>query len=234
MNLTDTVVLVTGANRGLGRHFAAQALERGAAKVYAAARRPESVDLPGVEPLRLDLTDPASIAAAATVATDVTVLVNNAGISTRSNLLTGDPANIRADLETNFWGTLEVVRAFAPILGANGGGAIVNVLSAMSWFSYDGGNSYSVAKAAEWALTNGIRLELAAQRTRVAGVFLGVVDTDFSAWYDATPKGDPAQVVRAALDGLEAGQIEILADEWSAYVKSTLAKDPREFYTEVA
>ncbi|WP_033345275.1 SDR family oxidoreductase [Catenuloplanes japonicus] len=234
MKIANQVALVTGANRGLGRHFAQQLLERGATKVYAAARRPESIDLPGVEPIRLDITDPASIEAAAARATDVTLLVNNAGIFTGSSLLTGDPADIRADLDTNFWGTLGMSRAFAPVLKANGGGAIANVLSAMSWFSAEGANVYSVSKSAAWALTNGLRLELAAQHTRVAGIMLGVVDTEFSAWYDASPKGDPADVVRAALDGFEAGQVEILADEWSAYVKSTLAGDPRDFYTAVA
>ncbi|MDR7274371.1 SDR family oxidoreductase [Catenuloplanes atrovinosus] len=234
MRIANQIALVTGANRGLGRHFAEQLLERGAAKVYATARRPEAVDLPGVEVLRLDVTDQASITEAAARATDVTLLVNNAGISTRSNLLTGDPADVRADLDTNFWGTLAVTKAFAPILGANGGGGILNVLSAMSWFSYDGSNSYAVAKAAAWALTNGVRLELAGQGTRVAAFHLGVADTDFSAWYTATPKMDPAAVVRAGLDGLEAGQIEILGDEWSAAIKASLARDPREFYPAVA
>ncbi|MDP9795909.1 NAD(P)-dependent dehydrogenase (short-subunit alcohol dehydrogenase family) [Catenuloplanes nepalensis] len=234
MDIENQVALVTGANRGLGRHFAQQLLERGAAKVYATARRPETVDLAGVQVLPLDVTDPASIEAAAKVATDVTLLVNNAGISSRSDLLTGDPAAIRAELDTNFWGTLDMTKAFAPILGANGGGAILNVLSAMSWFSYEGVNSYAVAKAAAWALTNGVRLELAGQGTRVAGFMLGTADTDFSAWYTAGPKIDPAVVVRAGLDGFEAGQIEILGDEWSAHVKASLARDPREFYAGVA
>ena len=229
MDIAGSVALVTGANRGLGRHFAQQLVARGAAKVYATARRPETVDLPGVKILQLDITDPASIAAAAEVATDTTLLINNAGVSTYQNLLTGDLAKIRLEMDTHFFGTLDVARAFAPILAKTGGGAILNVLSAMSWFSYDGVNSYAVAKAAEWALTNGIRLELAGQKTLVTGVHTGSVDTDMMAGFDV-PKNDPADVVRTALDGIEANKLEVLADEASAGVKAALAADPSALY----
>jgi NAD(P)-dependent dehydrogenase (short-subunit alcohol dehydrogenase family) len=230
MRISGSVALVTGANRGLGRHFARQLLERGAAKVYATARRPERVDVPGVEVLRLDVTDPASVAAAAQAAPDVTLLVNNAGVLTGANLVTGDLDKIRLEMDTHFYGTLAVVRAFAPILGGNGGGAILNVLSALSWFGYDGANAYAAAKAAAWNLTNGVRLELAGQGTSVTGLHLGAADTDMSAAYDGE-KADPGRVVRAALDGVEAGRWEVLADDWSAYVKSSLAGDPSGFYT---
>ncbi|MEU1590756.1 SDR family oxidoreductase [Micromonospora sp. NPDC005710] len=233
MRISGSIALVTGANRGIGRHFAGQLVERGAAKVYATARNPEQIDVPGVERLRLDITDPRSVEEAAAVASDVTLLVNNAGISTFTNLVTGDLSKIRAELDTHFYGTLSMVRAFAPVLGANGGGGILNVLSALSWFSYDGANAYGVAKAAEWSLTNGIRLELAGQGTLVTGLHLGSADTDMMAGYDGD-KMDPADVVRAALDGIEAGRVEVLADEWSAYVKASLAKDPSEFYTATA
>ena len=229
MNITDSVALVTGANRGIGRHFAQQLLERGARKVYATARRPELVDVPGAEVLRLDITDPDSVAAAAEAARDVSLLVNNAGSNTFQNLVTGDPAAIRLDLETHFFGTLNVVRAFAPVLAAAGGGAILNVLSAMSWFSYDGANAYGVAKAAEWSLTNAVRLELASQGTQVTGLHLGSTDTDMMAGFDIE-KSDPADIVRTALDGLEAGEVEVLADDWSRHVKAALAGDPRAFY----
>ncbi|MEU7874605.1 SDR family oxidoreductase [Dactylosporangium sp. NPDC049140] len=232
MRINGSIALVTGANRGLGRLFARQLLERGDAKVYATARDPERIDVPGVERLRLDITDPGQVAAVAVAAPDVTLLVNNAGISTWTNLVTGDLANIRRELDTHFYGTLAMVRAFAPALGRNGGGALLNVLSAMSWFSYEGANAYSVAKAAEWALTNGVRLELAAQGTLVTGLHLGAADTDMMAGYDGE-KADPAAVVRAGLDGLEAGRVEVLADAWSAHVKASLAADPREFYTSV-
>src|SRR6478609_8072698 len=160
MRISGSVALVTGSNRGIGRHFAEQLLERGA-KVYGTARDPESIETPGVHRLQLDITDPDSIAAAAEAARDVSLLINNAGISTNTNLVTGDLRKIKLEIDTHFYGTLNTVRAFAPILAANGGGAILNVLSALSWVSYDGANAYSAAKAAQWSLTNGIRLELA-------------------------------------------------------------------------
>jgi NAD(P)-dependent dehydrogenase (short-subunit alcohol dehydrogenase family) len=229
VKIAGSVVLVTGANRGMGRHYVEQLLERGAAKVYATARRPESVDLPGAEVLALDVTDPESVRAAAAAAPDVTFLVNNAGISTGHNLITGDLAVIRRELETNFFGPLTVVREFAPVLAANGGGAVLNMLSALSWFSADGANSYSVAKAAAWSMTNGVRLELIGQGTYVAGVHIGLVDTDMAAGLDL-PKSAPADIVRIALDGIEAGLIEIVADDWSAHVKASLSADLALFY----
>nr|WP_238439192.1 SDR family oxidoreductase [Frankia nepalensis] len=229
MNLTGSTALITGANRGLGRHFAQQLLERGAAKVYATARTPETIDLPGVHVLRLDVTDPASVAAAASVATDVTLLVNNAGVSTATNLVTGDLARVRQELDTNFYGPLAMIRAFAPVLAANGGGAVLNVLSRLSWLSYDGANAYAASKAAAWSLTNGARLELARQGTQVTGVVLSSTDTDMMAGWDI-PKNDPADVVRAALDGLEAGALEVLADQESIDAKAALSADPAEVY----
>lgn len=232
MHISGSVALVTGANRGIGRHFATQLLARGAAKVYATARTPERVDIPGAQVLQLDITDPTSVAAVAAVAPDVTLLVNNAGIATNQNLVTGDLDTIRLEMETHYFGTLDMVRAFAPVLAAGGGGAILNVLSALSWFSYDGTNAYAAAKAAEWSLTNSVRLELAAQGTLVTGLHAGAVDTDISAGYDGD-KVDPADVARAALDGIEAGRIEVLVDEWSAMIKATLANDPSAFYTDV-
>jgi NAD(P)-dependent dehydrogenase (short-subunit alcohol dehydrogenase family) len=230
MDLTNSIALVTGANRGLGRHFAQQLLERGAAKVYATARRPELVDLPGVEVLRVDVTDPESIAAAAVVAQDVTVLVNNAGAATMTDLVTGDKAKIALELDTFFWGTLEMERVFAPILKANGGGAILNVNSAMSWIAADRANAYHVAKAAEWALTNGVRQELAGQRTQVTGVYLAMTDTGHQEWWTG-PLNDAAEIVGRTLDGFAAGQIEIIADELTAAAKAMLAEAPRSFAT---
>lgn len=232
MNINGSVALVTGANRGLGRAFAQRLLERGAARVYAAARRPETIGLPGVTPVRLDVTDPAQIAAAAELATDVTLLVNNAGTQSYQRLVDGDLDAIRAELETILFGPLQLTRAFAPHLARNGDGAILNVLSAMSWFGYDGGNGYFLAKAAGWAATNGLRLELAEQKTQVTGVHIGVIDTDMSASWPGA-KLDPIDVVNIALDGVEAGAAEVLADDWSRRVKAYLQLDPAEAYQRI-
>ncbi|GAA3243403.1 SDR family oxidoreductase [Dactylosporangium siamense] len=221
MEINGSVALVTGANRGLGRHFALELLNRGAAAVYATARDPRGVDLPGARVLRLDITDPGSVAAAADAAQDVNLLVNNAGVATYTNLLDGDLRQIRLEMETHYFGTLQVVRAFAPVLARNGGGAILNVLSLLSWANYDGANAYSAAKAAQWSLTNGIRLELARQGTAVTGVHLGAADTDMMAGFDV-PKLDPASVAATALDGVAAGQREVLVDDASRAAKAAL------------
>ncbi|PZE84009.1 SDR family oxidoreductase [Curtobacterium sp. MCBD17_032] len=225
MDITGSVALVTGSNRGIGRRFVEQLLERGATKVYATARRPELVDVPGVTVLPLDITDTASVAAAAAAAPDVTLLVNNAGISSSGSLLTDDLADARRAVDTHLWGTLEVVRAFAPVIERNGGGAIVNVLSALSWFAAPGAGGYSVAKAAEWNMTNAVRLELASRGVTVQGLHLGAADTDMMAGYDGAMT-DPADVARASLDGVQAGAAEVLVDDWSRMVKASLAGDP--------
>jgi NAD(P)-dependent dehydrogenase (short-subunit alcohol dehydrogenase family) len=229
MDIQDQVALVTGANRGIGRAFVEELLERGARKVYATARRPEAIDVPGVEVLRLDLTDEASVAAAAAAAEDVTLLINNAGISTGATLLTGDMAEIRREMDTHYFGTLGVIRAFAPVLAANGGGGIVNVLSALSWFAAPGAGGYAAAKAAEWNMTNALRLELEGQGTLVQGVHLGAADTDIMRGYEG-PMLAPRDVARAALDGVAGDAIEVVVDEWSRMVKDSLSGDPAEFY----
>jgi len=173
----DIVALVTGANRGLGRRLAAELVARGA-KVYAAARRPETVDLPGVVPIPLDITDAESVRRAAEIAGDITVLVNNAGISTRANLLTGPVEDIRAEMETHYFGTLNVTRAFVPNIERNGGGAILNVLSVLSWMHPPTSGAYASAKAAAWALTDAVRTELAPRGIHVAALHVGYMDTD--------------------------------------------------------
>jgi len=232
MDIQDQVALVTGANRGIGRTFVEELLARGARKVYATARRPEAIDIPGVEVVRLDLTDPASVTAAAEAAQDVTLVVNNAGISTGAGLLTGDMAEIRREMDTHYFGTLGVIRAFAPVLAANGGGGIVNILSALSWFAAPGSGGYAAAKAAEWNMTNALRLELAGQGTLVQGVHLGAADTDITAGYDG-PKIDPRDVARAALDAVAADEIEVVVDDWSRMVKDSLSADPKAFYEQM-
>src|SRR3984957_13986400 len=160
MQIEGSTALVTGANRGLGRRFAEELVARGA-KVYAGARNPESVDLAGVTPIELDIPDPVSVAAAAAATGNVSLLVNNAGSSTGAGLLDGSLDDIKLELDTHFFGTLAVTREFAPQLAAAGGGAVLNVLSVLSWVSFPAVGAYSAAKAAEWSLTNALRQELA-------------------------------------------------------------------------
>jgi NAD(P)-dependent dehydrogenase (short-subunit alcohol dehydrogenase family) len=222
MDITGSVALVTGANRGLGRRFAQALLERGAAKVYAAARNPGAIDIPGVVPLQLDITDPASVAAAAAVAGDITLLVNNAGSSTHSILLDDDLAGVRLEMETHYFGTLAVTREFAPILARGGGGAILNVLSVLSWFTSPASGAYAAAKAAEWSLTNAVRQQLAPAGTLVTALHVGYMDTDMAAHVEG-PKSDPAAIANLALDGVEAGEFEVVADEVSRTVKASLS-----------
>lgn len=233
MNIEGAVVLVTGANRGIGAEFVEQLKQRGAAKIYAAARDVDSVDAAGVHPLRLDITDPDQIEAAAAAAGDVHVLINNAGISTGTPLVAGDEASIRREMDTNFYGPLLMTRAFAPILAANGGGAILNVVSALSWFTAPGAGAYAASKAAAWALTDTARLELASQGTHVVAVHMGLVDTDMAKGMQA-PKIAPSDLASAGLDAVESGAQEVLADDWAKFVKSGLSLDPKDRYEQIA
>jgi len=234
MRIEGATVLVTGANRGIGAAFVRLLLERGAARVYAGARDAASVPAAaGVVPLTLDVTDAAQVEAAARAAGDVDLLVNNAGISTGTGLVVGDEATIRREMETNFFGPLRTTRAFAPVLRANGGGAIVNVVSALSWFTAPGGGAYSASKAAAWMLTDSTRLELAEQGTHVVGVHMGLVDTDMVRGYDA-PKLAPEELAGAALDAVESGAQEVLGDEWARFVKAGLTLAPQERYAQIA
>lgn len=232
MDIKGAVVLVTGANRGIGAEFVEQLTRRGAAKIYAAARDVRSIDAVGVHPLELDVTDAGQVAAAAAAAGDVQVLVNNAGISTGTALVAGDEEAIRREMDTNFYGPLLMTRALAPVLAGNGGGAIVNVISALSWFTVPGAGAYAASKAAAWALTDSARLELAAQGTHVVGVHMGLVDTDMARFADA-PKIAPSDLATAALDAVESGAQEVLADDWARFVKSGLALDPATRYEQI-
>jgi len=221
MQLNGSTALVTGANRGLGRHLAEQLVSRGAT-VYAAARQPETIEIDGVIPVALDVTDARSVAAAAEQARNVSVLINNAGSSTGSSLVDGAWSDIRLEMETHYFGTLATTREFAPQLAAAGTSAVLNVLSVLSWFNLPTGGAYSAAKAAEWSLTNALRLELAGQGTTVTGLHVGFMDTDMARHIDA-PKNDPSAVAAFALDGVEAGEVEILADDISRQVRGGLA-----------
>lgn len=232
MKISEQIAFVTGANRGLGRQLATELLSRGA-KVYAGARNPESIDIPGVIPVKLDITNPQEVAAAAMTAKDVTLLINNAGSSTGASLLDGDLDKIHLEFNTHFFGTLSMVRAFAPVISNNGGGSILNILSALSWFSMGSAGAYTAAKAAEWALTNELRLNLYPQKVRVAGLHVGFMETDMTAGIEA-PKVDPAGVAKMAIDGIESGSFEILADEASRNLQRGLAGGVAALYPQLA
>jgi NAD(P)-dependent dehydrogenase (short-subunit alcohol dehydrogenase family) len=226
MMIEGSVALVTGANRGLGQAFARALLERGARTVYAGARDPRRIIDRGVIPIELDITDASSVAAVAERCGDVTLLVNNAGIARMASLL-GAPSldDARAEMETNLFGTLSMCRAFAPVLGANGGGALINMLSIASFRALPILGSYAASKAAEWSMTNTIRSELAGQGTLVVGVHAGFIDTDMAAGVDA-PKSSPEEVVAQVLDAVEAGRVEVLADDRTRAAKAALSNIP--------
>jgi NAD(P)-dependent dehydrogenase (short-subunit alcohol dehydrogenase family) len=191
------------------------------------------VDLPGAKALALDITDPASVAAAAEIAADITLLINNAGSSTGSDLLNGDLDLIRLEIDTHFLGTLSMVRAFAPLIRDNGGGSILNILSALAWISFPRSGAYCAAKSAEWSMTNALRIQLAEQNIRVAGLHVGYMDTDMAASV-AAPKSDPADIARIAIDGVEADLYEIVADEVSHQVQAALAGGVSALYPQLS
>jgi NAD(P)-dependent dehydrogenase (short-subunit alcohol dehydrogenase family) len=223
MKIHNAVVLVTGANRGLGLAFAREALARGAKTVYAAVRRPESVTEPGVTAVRLDVTNRDEAQELARQLTDVTVVINNAGILEVGNPLEArGHESLRRQFETNVFGVLHVSEAFAPAVIA-GRGAILNVVSVGSWLGNPVVGSYATSKAAVWGLTNNLRRVLEPQGVTVTSLHVGYIDTDMVRGYDA-PKMRPEDVVKVALDGLEAGADEVLADAMSRAIKEGLSR----------
>jgi NAD(P)-dependent dehydrogenase (short-subunit alcohol dehydrogenase family) len=224
VRIEGATALVTGANRGLGRVMTRMLVERGARRVYGGARDPGEVAEPGVVPVRLDVTDPAQVAAAAEACADLTLLVNNAGVLTDSPLLAApDLAAARTEMEVNYFGTLAVCRAFAPLLVGNAPGAIVNVLSIASWFTNPAMGSYSASKAAAWAMTNGVREELRDTGVLVVGVHCGYIDTDMAA-HVSGPKNTPESIAAQAFDAVQAGRTEVLADERTRRAKADLGR----------
>jgi len=230
-SLTGAVVLVTGANGGIGTHFVHQALARGATKVYATARTPRTWDDERIVPLTLDVTDAASVAAAVAAAQEVTALINNAGaLPPSASLLEVTEADIRANMETNFFGPVLLARAFAPILAAKPQSVLVDVHSVASWYGF--GGIYSAAKAALWSATNSLRLELAPQGMQVTGVHMGYVETRMAAHADG-PKMQPAELATMVYDAVEAGEYEVIADELTAQVKAALSGPVEALYPEL-
>ncbi len=240
MNIRDSIAFVSGTSRGIGRAYVTRLLERGAAKVYAAARDTTAIaDLVAdgggrVVPVALDITDHATVAAAAEEASDTTLLINNAGYNNNSPLLgVGDLGPARQEMETNYFGTLAMCRAFAPVLKANGGGAMINMLSILSRVNLPMMGSLCASKAAELSLTQGVRAELAAQGTAVVAVMPGAVDTDMTAGVDI-PKMQPVEVVSAALDALEAGIEDVYPGDMATGVAQGLAAEPKAVEKEFA
>ena len=221
-SLDGQTVLVTGANRGMGREYVTQLLDRGVAKVYAAARDARSIDATGprIVPLQLDVTDATSVAEAGAAASDVSVLINNAGISRGTSVLDADTSKLREELETNLFGPLAMTSTFADRI-AERSGAIVNVASVLAWLPV--GASCGVSKAAMWSATDSTRIELAPRGVQVVGVYVGLVDTDMAKFTDL-PKSHPADVIRQVLDGIESGAEEILAEELTRKVRARLGK----------
>jgi NAD(P)-dependent dehydrogenase (short-subunit alcohol dehydrogenase family) len=229
MRVNGSVVLVTGANRGIGKAIAEELLARGAEKVYAAVRDVDSVSDPRLVPVAFDVTDAERVAEVAKELGDVEIVVNNAGIGSAAAPLSASIEDARAQLEVNYLGLISTTQAFAPVLQANGGGAFVNILSVVSWVGMPLLATYSASKSAAWGWTNAARVELRRQGTQVVGVHVGFVDTDLTAGFEVE-KVSPQQVAVAALDALEQGLSEALVDDFSRSVKAGLSDDQRLIY----
>jgi NAD(P)-dependent dehydrogenase (short-subunit alcohol dehydrogenase family) len=214
------VVVVTGGRRGLGAALVDEVLARGAAKVYSTGRSAFTDDRPQVVPHALDVRSAESVAALARTAADAEIVFNNAGILHPGSLLGAGFDELTDTFDINVFGPLRVARAFAPILAANGGGALVNMHSVLSWLG--GAGAYGASKAAIWSATNSLRSELAAQRTQVVGVHAGFIDTDMVSEI-AADKTSAAEVARRIVDGVEDGALEVLADDISVDVKAALS-----------
>ena len=232
MNIQDSTALVTGANRGIGRAFADALLDRGATKVYAAVRDVATITDPRLVPVQLDVTDPDRVAAVARELADVQLVVNNAGVLSVGAPLSAPLDVARTELETNYLSLISMMRAFAPVLKRNGGGAFINVLSALSWVSMPLVATYSASKAAAWSFTNAARIELKPQGTHVVAVHPGPVDTEMTAAIDL-PKITPAAVAEATLDALQAGEPEALVDDFGRMFKAGLSDDQATIYPQI-
>ena len=230
MNVKGSVALVTGANRGLGKALVEALRGAGAKKIYSAARNTTGLSSDNVvKPVTLDITNAAQVEAAAKQCSDVDILINNAGIARFTPALAAPTLeNARQEMETNYFGTLAMCRALAPVLKRNGGGTLVNMLSVVSFFNAPMQGTYSASKAAAWSLTKAVRFELRAQGTRVIGVYAGYIDTDMTANLNA-PKVSAKEIAARIIEGIESGPEDVLADERSRSVFAELRKDDRPF-----
>jgi len=233
MKIEGCTALVTGTSRGLGRLYVETLIRRGARKVYATARDTEAIrDLaerhPGVvEIMAIDITNQASVDAAAKDADDVELLINNAGVNNLQSLFAPDGFEAaRADMECNYFGTLRMIRAFAPVLAANGGGAIINMLSILARVSLPLRSGLAASKAASLSMTQTARAVLARQGTHVLAVMPGVMDTDMERDYPP-PKLDPQIVADAALDAIESGEEEIYPGDMAGGIAAGLSQDAK-------
>jgi NAD(P)-dependent dehydrogenase (short-subunit alcohol dehydrogenase family) len=235
VNIENSIALVTGANRGLGKAYTDALLAAGAAKIYAAARDPASIAIADrrVAPIKLDVTKDADVNAAAALCADVNLLINNAGIMLASPMLAeGSEAALRAEMEVNVFGMLRMVRAFAPVLAKNRGGAIANMLSVVSWFVYPFNATYCASKHAALALTEGVRMQLKAQGTQVVAVYAGFIETDMAAGFDRE-KTSPRQVAERTLAGIRDGLNDVHTDERSEAIWQAVRTDPAQLHAQM-
>ena len=233
MKVKGSIVLITGANRGIGKGFAEEFLKAGAKRIYLGVRDLKSVSEfikqapEKLFPLVLDVTNPEQIRKAADRARDLTILVNNAGVLYGGSLFDKRRIeNARLEMETNYFGPLFMARVFVPILKANGGGALVNISSIAGLVAFPGIPTYCASKAAVYFLSEEERMELAAQGTQVMSVHPGPVDTDMARGFDL-PKVSPNHVGQELIRALEAGETMLLPDPYSKEVYALFRKDPR-------
>jgi NAD(P)-dependent dehydrogenase (short-subunit alcohol dehydrogenase family) len=233
VELKGAVALVTGANRGIGEAFVRALLAAGAARVYVGARDPDSAahlaaEAPGrAVPIRLDVTRPDQIEAAAAKCGDVSILINNAGAFLNQRLIGADSLDAaREEMEVNYFGPVGMARAFAPILAKNGGGAIVNVLSSGGLVAVPAMGGYSPSKFAGRAATTCVRAELAGQGTQVTALIVGSVDTRMAA-HVAGRKERPEDIAAAGLNAIRRGIDELDTDAMAIEVRASLARDPK-------
>ena len=244
MKIKDSIAFVTGSNRGIGKSYITALLNQGAKKVYAGMRNIGAFSTISaewqqehrgkVEPVVIDITNEGHIRSAVTKAGDVTLLINNAGIANFTGLISADNLDFaRQEMEVNYFGTLRVTRAFAPIIKKNGGGALVNILSVASLGNFPVLGSYSASKAALHSLTQGIRAELAAQGTQVFGVFPGPIETDMAKNFDME-KSSPELIAEGTLRAIEQGEEDVFIDPMAVQFRKDYFADPKELEAQLA